>query len=49
MTLAEVTHRMLSGNPLAVERPDITAGRAAATDIIQVAPPVPKSEPKPKP
>ncbi len=29
VTLAEVTRRMLAGNPLAVERPDVAAGHAA--------------------
>jgi len=51
MTVAEVTHRMLAGNPLAVERPDLT-GRAATTTNVLAAPPrssdqTESSKPKP--
>lgn len=45
MTLAEVTHRMLAGNPLAVERPDLLTGRAADGPPIMA---VPTAEPPPR-
>ena len=48
MTLAEVTHRMLAGNPLAVERPDLATAKAAegaitGTNIIR-----PEDQPPPR-
>jgi len=47
MTLAEVTHRMLAGNALGVERPDVAA--RGAGPAITVAPPVrPETQTPPK-
>lgn len=47
MTLAEVTHRMLAGNPLAVERPDIS--RAADAPVLLVPPITPEQTQTKKP